>query len=266
MSLTVQALILGLIAAFGTFDYQMGTLYIFRPITLGPLVGLLFNDLHTGLVVGANLELFFMGAVSIGGYLPPDVIVGGVLGTAFAISTKQGAEVALALAMPIALLSLAIGNLFDIIGIFSLRWADKGAKEANITKIRWTHRFIGFLTIFRRFILVFLAYRLGVDSMKVVLESVPQFVITGLGAAAGLLPALGFAMLMKMVIKKELIPFFFIGFVFSAFLNMSTLGIAILGVCYVLVTFGFLKNNPKQSVVSSTKSNEILQEEEDDDF
>lgn len=264
MSLTVQALILGLIAAFGTFDYQMGTLYIFRPITLGPLVGLLFNNLHTGLVVGANLELFFMGAVSIGGYLPPDVIVGGVLGTAFAISTKQGAEVALALAMPIALLSLAIGNLIDIIGIFSLRYADRGADKSNINQIKWTHRFMGFLTVFRRFILVFLAYRLGVDAMQGVLDSVPQFIITGLGAAAGLLPALGFAMLMKMVIKKELIPFFFVGFVLSSFLNMPTLGIAILGICYVLVTYGFLSD--KSSVVATSSENRNFEEEDDDEF
>ena len=264
MSLTVQALLLGLIAAFGTFDYQMGTLYIFRPITLGPLVGLLFNDLHTGLVVGANLELFFMGAISIGGYLPPDVIVGGVLGTAFAISTNQGAEVALALAMPIALLSLAIGNLIDIIGIFSLRFADKGAEKGNINQIKWTHRFIGFLTVFRRFILVFLAYRLGIDAMQGVLDSIPEFIITGLGAAAGLLPALGFAMLMKMVIKKELIPFFFIGFVLSSFLNMPVLGIAILGVSYVLVSYGFLSN--KASTINGTPEVQNYEEEEDDEF
>ena len=48
-------------------------------------VGLVLGDLHQGLVIGASLELFFMGAVSIGAYVPPDTIVGGVLATAFAI-------------------------------------------------------------------------------------------------------------------------------------------------------------------------------------
>lgn len=262
MSLTVQALLVGLIAGLGSFDFQMGSTYLNRPITLGPLVGLILGDLQTGIIVGANLELFFMGAVSIGGYLPPDVIVGGVLGTAFAISTNQGPEVALALAMPIALLSLAVGNIIDIIGIFSLRFADKGAEESNPSSIKWTHRFIGFLTVIRRFVLVFLAYRLGVDAMQGVLNAIPEFIITGLGAAAGLLPALGFAMLMKMVIKKELIPFFFIGFVLSSFLNMPTIGIAILGVCYVLVSYGFLSNEP----VKATTENQNIVEEDDDEF
>ena len=39
-----QAILIGLIAAFGKFDYQLGTLYAFRPIVLCPLVGLVLGD------------------------------------------------------------------------------------------------------------------------------------------------------------------------------------------------------------------------------
>ena len=42
-----------------------------------------------------------MGAVSIGAYIPPDSIVGGILAPAFAISTGNSTEAAIALAMPI---------------------------------------------------------------------------------------------------------------------------------------------------------------------
>lgn len=38
-----QAILIGLIAAFGKFDYQLGTLYAFRPIVLCPLVGLVLG-------------------------------------------------------------------------------------------------------------------------------------------------------------------------------------------------------------------------------
>ncbi|MFR7798693.1 MAG: PTS sugar transporter subunit IIC, partial [Collinsella sp.] len=51
-----QAILIGLIAAFGKFDCQLGTLYAFRPIVLCPLVGLVLGDLQTGLAVGASLE------------------------------------------------------------------------------------------------------------------------------------------------------------------------------------------------------------------
>ena len=52
-----QAILIGLIAAFGKFDYQLGTLYAFRPIVLCPLVGLVLGDLQSGLAIGASLEL-----------------------------------------------------------------------------------------------------------------------------------------------------------------------------------------------------------------
>ena len=38
-----------------------------RPIVIGPLVGLLLGDLHTGVIIGASLEAVFMGVVNIGG-------------------------------------------------------------------------------------------------------------------------------------------------------------------------------------------------------
>ncbi len=40
----VQAILVGLVGAFGCLDYQLGTLYAFRPIVLCPiaLVGTLF--------------------------------------------------------------------------------------------------------------------------------------------------------------------------------------------------------------------------------
>ncbi|MDY4025619.1 MAG: PTS sugar transporter subunit IIC, partial [Enterococcus avium] len=69
--MVLQAFLLGLVAVWGVFDYQMGTLYTFRPITIGPLVGLVLGDLQTGVTIGASLELLFMGAISVGAYIPP---------------------------------------------------------------------------------------------------------------------------------------------------------------------------------------------------
>ena len=89
----VQAILIGLIAAFGKLDYQLGTLYAFRPIVLCPLVGIVLGDLQSGLAIGASLELLFMGSISIGAYVPPDECIGGVLACAFAIPTSLPARV-----------------------------------------------------------------------------------------------------------------------------------------------------------------------------
>lgn len=255
----LQALLIGLIAAFGVFGDQLGSLYINRPIILGPLVGFVLGDVHTGTVIGATLELFFMGAVSIGAYLPPDVIVGGTLATAFAISMGQGTETAIALAMPLALISLAVGNILNILNSFILRIADKSAEKGEVSGIKTAHWLIGMLTVVRRFLLVFLGFYFGADAMSSVISAIPEQIISGMDAAAGLLPALGFAMLMRMILNKKLVPFYFLGFVLSAYLNMPVLGIAIIGVIIVIEKFNFL-----DPLLNANSGDKVMEVEEDD--
>lgn len=52
---------------------------------------------------------------------------------------------------------------------------------------------------------------------------------------AGLLIAIGFAMIMKMILTKNLIPFFLGGFVLAAYLEMDIIGVTVIGVIVALV-------------------------------
>ncbi|MEG2489448.1 MAG: PTS sugar transporter subunit IIC [Erysipelotrichaceae bacterium] len=258
----LEAILIGLVAALGKFGDQLGSLYINRPIVLAPLVGLILGDLEAGLVIGATLELFFMGAVSIGAYVPPDVIVGGTLATAFAISTGSGTEAAIALAMPIALISLAIGNFCNIFNSIILRFTDKFGEQGNYRGVVATHWIIGLLTVVRRFLLVFLGFYLGASQMSGFIDAVPEVIIKGMDAAAGLLPALGFAMLMRMILNKQLTPYYFLGFVLSAYIGVPILGVAIMGTVLVLVKFDFL--NPNKAKLATSEG--VIQEEDDNEF
>lgn len=262
MNEVLQAILIGLIAAYGVFDYQLGTAYTFRPICLGPVVGLVLGDLRTGVMIGASLELFFMGAISVGAYIPPDVVTGGVLATAYAIKLGQGSETAITLAMPIALLALAIKNFMAAIMPLIIKYADNGAKEGNDKKIKLIHGLYGTAGMLRNFILVSLAFYLGTDAMQHLLNVIPQVFIDGMKVAAGLLPAMGFAMLMRMILNKKLIPFYFLGFVLSAYLNMPVLGVAIIGVIIVLEKFHVFE--PGRTVQAAGQ--DFTGEVDDDDF
>ena len=132
-----------------------------------------------------------MGAVSIGAYVPPDTIVGGVLATAFAISMGKGIETAVTLAMPIALVSQAIGNFCNVFNSVILRFTDRYAMEGKYGGVVATHWLIGMITIVRRFLLVFFAFYLGSEAVGSMINAIPAYVTDGMAAAAGLLPALG---------------------------------------------------------------------------
>lgn len=64
---------------------------------------------------------------------------------------------------------------------------------------------------------------------------IPDVVMKGLNVAGGLLPAIGFGMLLNMMLKKMWV-FLLVGFIASAFLGMSTIGITFVGVAVAYLT------------------------------
>ena len=70
-----------------TADHTLGQPLIERPLICGALVGLVLGDLQQGIIIGATLELIFLGTITIGGSVPADLAVGSVLATAFTILT-----------------------------------------------------------------------------------------------------------------------------------------------------------------------------------
>lgn len=209
----LQAFLLGCVAFIGKCDLATGTNMIQRPIVLGSLVGLILGDLQTGIVVGATLELAFLGQVSVGAYIPPNVIVGGVLGTAFAIVTGKGSAVAFTMAFPIALLAQAVDNvIFSIVRPFMGRLADKYAEQGNARAISVIHMLTGFITCTVLFLITFFGYALGSSQMETIVNAIPKVITNGLSIACGLLPGIGFAMLARMIMNKRSCTIFLLRF------------------------------------------------------
>ncbi len=51
---------------------------------------------------------------------------------------------------------------------------------------------------------------------KTIIDVLPQRLIDGLGVAGGIMPAIGFAVLLKIMMKNVYIPYFIPGFVAAA--------------------------------------------------
>ena len=73
----LTATLLGLIAALGILDGRLlGVSMIDRPLVMCALTGLVCGNLHEGILIGATLELIFLGNVAIGAAHPPDIVTG----------------------------------------------------------------------------------------------------------------------------------------------------------------------------------------------
>ncbi|MEP7322556.1 MAG: PTS system mannose/fructose/sorbose family transporter subunit IID [Saprospiraceae bacterium] len=236
--MTVTFILITLIAMFGHSEDLLGTAQLNRPLVLGPLVGLVLGDLNQGIIIGATLELIFMGNIKIGAAIPPDVITGGVLGTSFAILSGQGPAVALALAVPISILAeMVLSGLFIFRSGLNKRFTNL-AEAGDYNGLQRLHIVSGLLKPLLMGLIVFLALQLGADHMKSLIDQIPPWVHDGLQVAGTMLPALGFALLMMVMFNKKVAPYFFLGFILSSYLKLPMIAIGGLGLILALIITG----------------------------
>lgn len=202
-----------------------------RPIVIGPLVGLFLGDLQTGVLIGASLEAVFMGVVNIGGASAAEPGIATAVGTAFAIMLGKGSEVALTLALPIGILGLQIKTVIYIfiVGMFAKTF-DRLAAEGKEHQIVLLHYGLWVVQWVLYSMFAFLAIMFGSNAVSKLLDAIPDVVMNGLTVCGGLLPAVGMAMLMKMLWDKKICVAYFFGFVMSAYLNLPLIALAVLGV------------------------------------
>ncbi len=248
----IAYLLITAIIFFGHSEDLLGTTLLSRPLVLGPLVGWVLGDLHQGVVIGASLELIFMGNIKVGAAIPPDVVTGGVLGTAFAILSGKGAAIALALAIPISILAeMLLSALFVFRSGFN-KLFQRYAIEGDYHKVSTLHVVSGFLKPAMMALVGFLSLRLGAGAMKAFLDLIPAWVNTGLQVAGNLLPALGFALLMNLLLRKAVAPYFFLGFLLAAFLKLPVIAIGGLGVIIALLVTQRTGNTESQDAEDET--------------
>lgn len=249
-----QALLIALWAFIAGIDNFDGLTHIHRPLVTGLVVGLILGDLQTGLITGATLELIWMGMVPLAGAQPPNVVIGGIIGCAFAILTQQDPKVAVGIAVPFAV--AVQGAIVLIFTVFSpiMHKADIYAENADTTAIaRINYLGMLFLGLFYALI-AFLPIYFGADLAKNAVSSLPQWFIGGLSVAGGMMPAIGFALLLKIMYKKEYAMFLIIGFILVTYLKLPLLAVAIIAVCVAGYDYYIGKNNtnrPAKREVSS---------------
>lgn len=239
---TLQVLVLSIfIAALILENYGYGYWMISRPIFAGPLIGLLLGDIRTGLLVGGSVELMYMGVIPVGGSVPPNAQIAGILSTVFAIMSGGNVEIGIALALPIGLLAQLLIMLAWNINIVLIHKADKYVLNGNVKKAELTHLAGLVVFFFVFFIPTFLAIQFGSEFVNNIVTAMPAVLTNGLKIASGIMPAVGMAMLLRMMNFKKYWPFFAIGFVCAVYLGLDVLAVSITAFALVVAIFTMRK-------------------------
>ena len=149
------------------------------------------------------------------------------------------------MAIPAALLLTQVDIANRFLNFVFVHRADRQAEEGDDSSFdRMMVYFSHMIWGLSRAIPVFLAIAFGqplVEGMTNFFNNNP-WINRGISTAGGILPALGFAMLLTILPVQKYPAFLIVGFVLFAYLNMPLVGIALLGLAIALI-FQYVKYN-----------------------
>jgi len=254
----LQAILIGLYAWFRgcCYGYTFGVLTIFSPLPAALWVGIVLHNIPVAMMVGASLQLMYMGILAPGGALPQDVCFAALLCCTLAVKANLPIAASVALAIPIGILGVQLYNIERFINVVWIHMADKYAETGNT-------RGIYLAGIVYPSLVKLVLYGLpvavglygGVSYFKQLVSVIPSWLMNGLTVAGGMMPALGFAIVVSVIGRKNLLPYFLLGFMLVEYAKIPILPLAIFGaiIAYLHIVFTSKNNGGVSSDEQSTE-------------
>ena len=228
--LVIMAVAMGLMywIARGMIGGYFAFFFIASPIVVGVVAGLIYGDLTKGLIIGGGIAAAFAGIIAPGGNLPTDSALAATTVIPIALATGLTAEQAIAFAVPMGLLGSFVTNLRKMINVIFVHRADEFAAKGNLSGItRCAVVYPPLIEIPLLFLPVFLIVMFGQDAMLTFMH--------GLEVAGGVMPAIGFALIMNMIGKPKMIPYTVLGFIVVKAVGLNTLTAGLVAGCVAVL-------------------------------
>ncbi len=227
-----QIIAVTLIASLAGMESVLDEWQWHRPLLVCTLIGIALGSLHTGLLIGGELELLALGWMNIGAAQSPDTALAGVFATLLAVRAGHDTSSAIALSIPIAM----AGNLSTVL-VRSLVIPIHHVAD-RITQKSPSHYFL----LLHIGALLFQAMRVAVPAFlfevflnkAIILDifhSIPNVVQQGFTVASGFVVVVGYAMVIRSLRARELTPYLLLGFLLAAISSTTLVTVGVIAGC-----------------------------------
>ncbi|ABJ69225.1 PTS system mannose/fructose/sorbose family transporter subunit IID [Lacticaseibacillus paracasei] len=228
------------------------------PLTTGLLVGIFMGDPMLGMLAGANIQLVYLGWINAGGVMPSNTMVAGIYGSALTILSGANPKLAVTFAIPFSLLGLLMVQIYQTVNSFWVHRADKALDEGKVSQIRFLNYVPSFIVAFIVYgIPAFCLVMFGKSWTTSLISAIPAQFTTALEVVGGLMPALGIAMLLNYLGKRELNAFFIIGFFLTVYLKLDIMAIAIFSACIAFLVFIAQSRSNKETATAASPKKKV---------
>lgn len=242
--------------------YHAPNMLLDRPIFLGPVIGLILGDFQLGCIIGAQLELVYMGVVFVGSATSADPGSSAAIAVSFAILNDLSVSEAIAIATPIGYICSMVIALEPTLGEIFTPIIDRFLKKDEYWKWTIVAHCFSFIQLAVGPIFVFIAVLFGGNLVSQLMDSLPAFVMTGVNVAGSMLPVVGLAVLTSQLWDKKTSLYFLFGFFTMKYLGFDIIYLAMIAIFIALRdVFSYLENR-KNVQQASAIENKLDEEEE----
>lgn len=239
MTITLtQGIVVSIFALIAGIDFWLEGLYIFRPMIVCTVTGMILGDTTTGIIAGGLTELAFAGLTPVGGTQPPNPIMAGIMTVVLAHTTSHSPAAAIGLSLPFSILMQYIILFYYSAFSVLTKKLDTYAQQADIKKFGRLALMPTGIVAITYGIITFLCVYGAQEPIRLLVNSMPVWLSHGFEIAGGILPAVGFGLLLKSMLKAQYVPYLLIGFTIACFVKFGNLmPVAVIGIALALVEY-----------------------------
>lgn len=202
----------------------------------GLITGAVMGNIPLGFYLGGTYELMNIGLNPLGGSVVPNYNLGVVVGVAFGAATGS-TETGMAAGIVVATLSTSLQLLNRLIcTAFFHKAQDCNKKHDFKGVVTWAR--IGFWPqILITPIVLAILFFLGAPVVEAINNIVPAWLLHGFTVAGNMLPAVGFAILLRSMSLKGNLQYLLIGFALFAYMGVGALGCAVIGIALAMISY-----------------------------
>lgn len=238
IGIIIVSLLAGMESVMDEFEFH-------QPILACSLIGIVAGDPVPCIILGGTLQMIALGWANIGAAVAPDAALASVASAIILIQGGQGVAgipTAIGIAIPLAVAGLFTTMIVRTLSVPIVHMMDGAAEKGSFAAIEFWQIVAVLMQGARIAIPAVALCFIPAEVVQAGLQSIPEWLTTGMAIGGGMVVAVGYAMVINMMATREVWPFFAIGFVIAAISDLTLIALGVLGVSFGLIYLELKKN------------------------
>lgn len=218
-----------------------------RPLVAGMIIGLILGNPTQGIIYGAAINALYLGTITVGGVAAQDINFAAYIGIPLAMTSNASVEEALALAALLGALGIFVWNFVRILNVTWVHDMERQINAGNLDRAALAPIYGNIYLFVFRFVPIFVACLVGPEVMQNVMASIPPQLGDIIRIFGGMLPLIGFAIILKATVKKNYeFIYFVLGFVLLTVFKVNIISVFVVALVLALSNFRYGKVEGEQ--------------------